>query len=75
LGVAGGILAVIAAPGSIGAGASGQPTPPMERPVISAVVLLGCPVDSRLGLEPEIGVYNSLPENPRPNHNNQESVA
>ncbi len=35
------------------------------------VVLLGCPVDPRLGLRSRIGVYHSQPENPRPNLQNQ----
>jgi hypothetical protein len=39
------------------------------------VVLLGRLVDSRLGFEARIGVYHSMPENPRPTLKPKESVA
>ena len=40
------------------------------------VGLLGRPVDFRLGLRTRIGVYHSLPKNPRPNvQSTKESVA
>ena len=35
------------------------------------MLLLGCPVDPRLGLRSRIGSYHSQPENPRPNHKTQ----
>ena len=35
------------------------------------MVLLGCPVDPRLGQRARIGVYHSQPINPRPNLQNQ----
>ena len=45
----------------------GKPLPPMREKLHSPLVLLlGCPVDSRLGQRARIGVYHSLPENPRP---------
>jgi hypothetical protein len=49
---------------------------PMREKLHSPLeVLLGCPVESRLGPRSRIGVYHSRPENPRPNHKPKESVA
>ncbi len=60
----------------------GKPLPPMREKWRSPLeVLLGCPVDSRLGWQTakrakaRIGVYHSRPENPRPNLKPKESVA
>jgi len=50
----------------------GRPQPPMG---LEPVLLLGCPVDSRLGNKARIGVYHSMPDNPRPTHEPKESVA
>ena len=39
----------------------------LTRPMgLEPVLLLSCPVDSRLGERARIGVYDSMPENPRP---------
>jgi hypothetical protein len=46
-----------------------------ERVPSQPVVLLGRLVDSRLGFEARIGVYHSMPENPRPTLKPKESVA
>jgi hypothetical protein len=54
----------------------GQPLPPMrEKSHSPLVLLLGCPVDPRLGQRARIGVYHSLPKNPRPTIRTKESLA
>jgi hypothetical protein len=54
----------------------GKPLRPMSEKWHSPLVLLlGCPVDLRLGQRARIGVYHSLPKNPRPNLKPKESVA
>jgi len=56
---------------------SGQTVAGYEREAEPSelVLLLGCPVDPRLGLRSRIGSYHSQPENPRPNLQPKESLA
>ena len=55
---------------------TGQPLPPMrEKQELHLVLLLGCPVDPRLGFEPESVCITHSPKIHAPTFKPKESVA